>query len=136
MYRSKPPHVQQKTTNYSSNLDSCIKMHHGQQRLCKEGQEHCEWEGVTVSLTSLLQSSSASHIWMKNRLLNISRLNYAPGFSTGLPIFYILDGELIPACQFKLVFSPSSKHSKGYHLFCCFYSFFRANSGNREKEKE
>ena len=37
---------------------------------------HACWDGVTRSLTHLIRSGSASHMLMKNRLLDASRTNY------------------------------------------------------------
>ena len=58
-------------------------MHEDNHRLWREGLKNLEWEGVTVSLTCLLQSGSAAHL-----LLEVSRTNYTLRLKQSRPVIF------------------------------------------------
>ena len=76
--RRHPIIIPPKTTDYHSSSNSRHIIVKKEQR---EGQENLEWDGFIGSLARLLQSGSASHILIKDRLLHVSRTNYAPRFT-------------------------------------------------------
>lgn len=82
-----------KTANYSNNLDSWFKTIIDYE----EGLENLEWEGVTVSLTCLLQSGSAAHL-----LLEVSRTNYALRLKQSMPIIFYFQWSSHPSQIFPL----------------------------------